>query len=211
VKRVASVLLILLVTAPMLGATAGAQVTEQPADLAVDQPDYVSEDVTRGTTNGTPVYTVHAGEVDLKPQNFGNGSVVGYGVDTSAGSLTYDEAFDVFRFDAEGNVGTFELYWEVEEQRTVQVNNSTEVQTIRTRYTAVIRVAENPQYSHVPASEIQQDEAAAENWSEWEGPRSKSSTATTSTSRPEPSRRSTTSDSRTTRSRPCRGSSARCC
>ena len=161
-------MLVLVLGAPMLGATVDAQVTEQAADLAVDQPDYIDQEVTRSSTNGTPLYTVHAGAVDLKPQNFGNGTVVGFGVDTSSGSLSYDESFDVFRFDAEGNVGTFELYWEVEEQRTVQVNNSTEVQSVRTRYEAVIRVDENPQYQHVPASEIDQDQAAAENWSEWE-------------------------------------------
>lgn len=164
-KRVVT-LLLLLVASAVAPAAMGA-IEEQPVELAVEQPSYADGEVQRSVSDGIPVYTIQDGTADVQPLNLGNGTVVSYGVVTDGGQLSYSEQMDQYEFDAGDNTATFELYWEVEEQRAVQVNNSTEIQTVRTRYTAVIRVAQNQDYQHIPTSELEDRREAAANWSEW--------------------------------------------
>lgn len=146
-----------MVAVPALGA---AQVATQDADLAIEQPTYITEDIHVEQSDGTPTYVVQSQSVRVKPTNFNTEDVVGFGVDTDVGRLSYDEAFDRFTFDAGGNKGTFTLYWEVVEEReiAVEANNTTttEVREVRTRYEARLRVASNESYAHLPESRLEE-------------------------------------------------------
>ena len=146
-----------------------AQVAEQRADLAVQQPDYVDGEVRTQRTDDRTVYIAQAGDLTIAPQNFGNGTVVDFGVETDAGQLTYNEAFDTYEFSAEGETGSFELYWSVEETRQVTENNTTLTETVRTRYTAVIRVESIPDVQHISNAEYEQTQEDAANWSAFQG------------------------------------------
>ena len=150
-----------------IGAAAAPQTTA--AELAIDQPDYVGDEV--GTTragNGT-VYIVRHGQVEIKPQNFDAEDVVGFGVTTSSGELQYNEQFDTFSFDSGGNTGTFELYWEVEQTRVVEANNSTTTEDVTRRYESTIRVDEDQSWTHLPSESLEETREQAANWEEWTG------------------------------------------
>jgi len=161
---------LLIVTSAIAGGALPAmgELGTQPAQLAIEQPDYISEDVTQSKVNGTHVYTVHTGEVDINPQNFNSSQVVGYGVEENAGRLTFDDRMGVFQFNSQGNEGTFTLYWEVREKRTVEDGNNTSVETVRTRYSAIIKVSSNATYQHIPAGDLDQQREDAANWSAFE-------------------------------------------
>lgn len=148
-----------------IGAAAAPQTTA--AELAIDQPDYVDGEV--GTTragNGT-VYVVRHGQVEIKPQNFDAEDVVGYGVTTSSGELQYNEEFGTFSFDSEDNTGTFELYWEVEQSRVVEANNSTTTEEVTRRYESTVRVDEDQSWTHLPSASLEETREQAANWEEW--------------------------------------------
>lgn len=158
--------LLLAAVAGAFGGAAGAP-TSQPADLAVSQPDYINQDVREQVKNGTNVYIVNAQQVELQPQNFDSENVVGYGVEQSAGELTYDDRMDEWRFNAQNQTGSFTVYFEVEQAQAVMVNNTTTTQQVRTRYSAIIRVDSNTTYQHVPAGSLQDQRRKADNWDEW--------------------------------------------
>lgn len=159
-------LLGLLLVATVAGPASAVDV--RPAELAIEQPHYVDGEVTESRDNGTPIYTVQDGRLKILPQNFGNGDVVGFGVETEGASLSYNEQLEVFEFRTE-HTGTFRLYWSVEIDREVTQNNTTTTETVRQRYVAVVRVEENGEYDHVPAGSLEEQRDAAENWSAFAG------------------------------------------
>ncbi|AUV84707.1 hypothetical protein C2R22_24575 (plasmid) [Salinigranum rubrum] len=145
--------------------SAVAQTATQDATLAVSQPDYVEGSVEQSSTNGTTMYTIGSRTATLKPQNFDSADVVGFGIEEDAGKLTYDDRFDVYRFDASNNTGTFTVYFETEREVTREVNNSTTTQTVRDRYTAIVRVTDASEYAHLKGGTLEERRQAAENWS----------------------------------------------
>lgn len=140
-----------------------------PATLAIEQPEYVDDDVQTQSVNGTTMYVVNAGRVDVQPQSFDAADVVGFGVETDAGQLTYDDRMQVYEFDAQNETGTFRLYWEVEETRVVGSGENATTEDVTVRYSAVIKVAESPQYAHLPSGDLEQQREDAENWSTFVG------------------------------------------
>lgn len=135
----------------------------KPATVAVSQPDYHGSTNTE-TRDGETVHIVNAQRVEIQPQNFNNDNVVGFGISEGPGDLSYDNQMDEFVFETNGEVGTFKLYWEVEER--VRVGNETEM--ARTRYTATVRADSNATYRHLTQSEVEQRNGDAQNWSAWE-------------------------------------------
>lgn len=167
-----AVLLITSVAAtPLAGGLAAAQNGETTAaTLAIDQPEFVDGGVRTATENGTRIYEVGHDTVELRPQNFQTEDVVSYGIDEDVGSLSYDREFDRYTLDADGNEGTFTLWWTVETERTV--GNETENQTTVTetqRFEAVIRVTETASYEHYQSGELEEQRNDAANWSDVEG------------------------------------------
>lgn len=144
--------------------------TETPGDgltsearVAIQQPEYLGSTQTVAD-GGRTVHVFEAQKVEVQPQNFDNSDVIGFGVSEGPGELSYDAQMDQFIFDSRGETGTFEVYWEVEEQ--IQTGNG--VETARTRYTATLRSDSNATYRHLTQSELNNDESGAANWSEWE-------------------------------------------
>lgn len=167
-KRLATVLLAVLLVGSGLPAVAGAAPQTSDAELAIEQSEYIKQGVGTARADNSTVYIVHDSTIELKPQNFDTSNVVGFGVLTDAGELSYNERMGTYRFSAGNNTGTFELYWEVEQRRLVQQNNSTTTQTVRKRYTATIRVDSTKAYQHIPAGSLQDIRQDAKNWESWE-------------------------------------------
>ena len=180
-RVVALVVLAALVLAPVVaGVGVGTGVGQsgvEPADLAVDQPHYVSGDVSRQSANGTTVYEVSGAEIELVPQNFDADRVTGFGTTTGNGSLEYDRAKGEYVLSA-SETGTYELYWIVEETVVVddgtgnQSDNSTsgsdpQTATRERRYEARVRVTGGLDLVHRPASSIEDQQTAASNWREF--------------------------------------------
>ena len=134
-----------------------------PARLAISQPEYVGS-INTLTDGGRTVYVINAKRVEVQPQNFDHEDVVGFGVAEGPGTLSYDNQMGEFVFKTNGEVGTFQLYWEVEEP----VQTDSGVETARTRYTATVRAESNATYRHVTKSELAGSNSAAQNWSAWE-------------------------------------------
>lgn len=169
---------IITVVALLAATTTGvAQVATSDAQLAVSQPDYVEGDVQRSSANGTVVYTINHRTAELKPKNFASADVVGFGVATEAGQLTYNEAFDTYEFDAGNNTGTFRVYWEVERPASASATSPTNETNatnasggmIRERYEAVIRVTDATEYAHLKGGTVDSRSSAAANWSSFAG------------------------------------------
>jgi len=168
ISRLAACLGVLLVVLAALSAAvapAAAAPGEQSADLTVRHPSWMDAEMGTAQTNDSTVYVVQHDRVRIQPQNFDAENVVGFGVETTSGELTYDDGLGLFVFESAGETGTFKLYWEVETQRVVTQNNSTTTQTVRERYTAVVRVEQAQSYRHVSDSEYEQTEDDAANWS----------------------------------------------
>lgn len=159
--------LVVAVVAPVTGFAAAAS-TSQQADLAVQQPEYVDEDVTVSSENGSRVYHVHAGRVEIAPRNFQAEDVVAYGVETAGGRLTYDEEFEEFVFEA-NQTGTYTLYWTTENQVTVNNSsgNGTHLETRQYRYETRVRVDGDLNLVHLPADSITEMRENSENWEEF--------------------------------------------
>lgn len=136
---VALLLVLVAVAAPFGAGTVAAQQNQtdaQPADLAIDEPTHTDGDVQERTENGTRLYIAQGEELEIVPTNVDAENITGYGMDTDAGSFTYDETFGQYVLKADGNQGTFALYWTVDEQRTE--GNETVTETVR--YEASVRV-----------------------------------------------------------------------
>lgn len=110
------------------------------AEFVLEQPDYVSSPVQQQSENGLPVYIVEGGEIHLQPQNFHSDEVTGFGLTTGAGSLHYDEKWNRYTLEADGEVGSFHIYFDVREEIEVGEGNDTTTQTRQERYEAIVRV-----------------------------------------------------------------------
>lgn len=165
-SRVLAVLVTLLAVASLAtaaGATAAAPIQQQPldADLAIQQPAYVDAPVEERSANGTRMYVVQGEQFSIKPQNFATDDVVDFGVEAPAGQMDYDAEMDLYRFDPEGNAGTFTVYWVVTEQvETDDGNNSTTTETVQRRYEAVVNVDGQATLHHLTDDELAEYEGA---------------------------------------------------
>lgn len=149
-KLLIAFLILSLAVAPVVG-----QVDSRDAQLIIRQPDWVNNNVETTSVDGQRAYVVEGSPIRLKAENFNSSNVADFGVETDVGSMSYDEGFDEYVFDPEGNEGTFEVYWSVAESRAVTQNNTTSVRTVQVRYSALIRVKGGVNVSHVPRHELE--------------------------------------------------------
>lgn len=161
-NRLVSAFVVGLLLAAGVAAPATGQLLVENADLTIDQPHYVGQDVSRQSANGTVVYEARGSELQIAPSNFDTGSVTEFAVATGPGDLSYDKQLGVYEFSPSED-GTYEVYWLVQEQRTV--NGTTQQVTVR--YAARIRVS-GTDLQHVPAGTQSATDRAAANWSEFE-------------------------------------------
>lgn len=137
------------------------------ADLTVEQPSYVSEEVDRQSSGGTPVYIVRGDVQRLYPQGFDAANVTEFGLSSGSGELSYDEDLGRYTLDPNGETGSFEAYWVVEETTTVTEGNETTTETERVRHTAVIRVDDLATVTVMQPNEVESLESNADKWSDW--------------------------------------------
>lgn len=154
----------LLVVLAVLAATvtpavAAAETTTTPpeardARLAIEQPSYVDGDVSRESLNGNATYVVKGERQLIKPTNFNAIDVVDFGVQEDAGTLSYSDDMGVFEFSG-GQQGTYHLHWTVRERYAVEneSTNTTETDTRRVRYEALIRVSGETGLVHMSQAE----------------------------------------------------------
>jgi hypothetical protein len=165
-KRLLAVLLVLSVVMPAVG-TVGAQLADERAELAVEQPGYVGSDVAVDRTGNATTYRAEGERLLLKPTNFDTKDVVDFGVGQQGAELAYDERLDVYRFSPDA-AATYPVFWTVEERReVVGANNTTSVETVRVRYSARINVSRTT-LDHIPPSRLEQTRSDAQNWTAFE-------------------------------------------
>jgi len=168
VKR-ASSLLALLVVVSLVAPTGAAALEQRNAVLSIDQPHYIESDVQESAVNGSTVYEAEGPSLEIRPRNFAPGDVRSFGVEESAGSLSYDSSMGVYVFETDRD-GTYNLYWTVNETRVVNETRGNETvetrESVRVQYSASLRV-ESSERTHIPASQLEGVREDAANWSEF--------------------------------------------
>lgn len=153
---VVAMLVVALLAGAFAGvATAETETTTDAADLIVEQPSYVDEDVSEQTDDGVPVYGVEGDQHAIYPENFDAANVSDYGVASGAGSLTYDESIDRYDLETEGETGSFELYW----------YDSSGNDTVR--YEAIVQVDDLATVEVLSPDEADDLRADADEWRSW--------------------------------------------
>lgn len=154
---------LLLIGTVVPAAAAGAAAADPAADdaqIAIEQPHYVSEGVQTSRTNNTTTYEVEGSHFEILPQNFDADQVVTFGVREESASMTFDRSTGEFVLNVQ-ETGTYRLYWTATKQ-VAAGNNSTTTQ--RVRYETRVQV-DNAEYQHLSSSRYDELQADAENWS----------------------------------------------
>lgn len=125
--------------------------TAVDAEIAIQQPSYVESSVDTPTENGSTVYVASGERLLIAPQNFDADAVVNYGIDTDAGRLSVDEDLGLYRFDPQGETGTFRMFWVANVETGVDANGSATVQ--QQRYETRVRIAGQSQMEHLTPAE----------------------------------------------------------
>jgi len=153
---------ILLLSSMVIGVTGPAvgQASTRQATLHVEQPHYISQDVTTQTDNQTQVYVAKGEVLDLYPQNFSPSQVQGYSVVTSNATLSYQSATDSYRLDPEAP-GTYRIRWIV----TEPVENRSEPREVV--YETRVRVTGGFGLVHRKQGAEEEMRRDAQNWREF--------------------------------------------
>ena len=170
-RTLAIALVVLLVggmLVPVALADGGLEHGDERADLDIRQPSYVDSSVERSTTSNRTTYEVAGPQMQIRLESVDHANVTASGVLDGSGSLTYDEEIDAWIFDAEDEAGTRAVYFDVEETRTVTVedgnNTTTEERTETVRHAATLSV-ESTEWAHRPADVDEKLKEDAANWS----------------------------------------------
>lgn len=161
----------LVATAPASAAVQDASDTNttqadvEGAELLVEQPSYIDNDLVRQSEDGVPVYIVEGSPIRLYPQDFASENVTDFGIRGEAGSLQYQSEFDRYEL-AVDKTGSYRVWWDVEEQVAVERNNETVVATETQRYEAVVRIDGQVAVSIREAGEFEQIQTNAQKWSD---------------------------------------------
>lgn len=195
-KRILLVAALLIASAIAPGALAAGAISDhdEPAELHIEQPHYVSDDVVVDTSGNHTTYEVSGGEHLIVPNNFDQDALIDYGVEEEQGDLTINQDLDQLVFTAEAD-GTYHLYFVVEEEQTREVEvepddeggetddsdadpqgedaedtapeTETETYTTQQRYVAQIQASDVNQ-ELIGAGEREELRQDAANWQEWE-------------------------------------------
>ena len=133
------------------------------ADLLVEQPTYVDNDLVRQSEDGVPVYVVEGSPIRLYPESFEGANVTEFGLRGEAGTLQYQSDFGRYQLSAD-ETGSYRLYWEVEERVAVERNNETVVATETQRYEAVVRIDGQVAVSVRETGEFERIQTNAQKW-----------------------------------------------
>lgn len=145
----------LLVVALVGGLIAPAAAADQPAELHIEQPAYVDDDVSVTEDDGDRIYTVSGEEFLIRLENADHANVTDASVSDGTGSLDYDAAIDMFRYEPDG-VGTMTLSFFVDEGDGIDT------------YEAIVQV-EQVGFVTYSADRDEEIRAAADNWEDFEG------------------------------------------
>jgi len=137
---------------------AGTVVDARAAEFTVRQPHYIDGDVRRESDNGTPVYVVRGGAIQLKPGNFRMTNVVDFSVRPS-GDLSLDRLLGIFELRP-GAAGTYTMEFVVRRERPTE--NGTD--TVSVRYAARVRVEGGADLVHQNAAELEAVQENADRW-----------------------------------------------
>ena len=158
-RHTLTIALVLLLVGATLAAPVGVAAGERSvddtrsADLVVEQPDYVADDVAERTENGTPLYVAGGERLYIAPQNVDHDNVTDAGLATDAGHFEYHDGLGVYVLEPQGHEGTFDLYWDVRETTTVDDGNETTTETETVRYEALVRVESHTDGVYLGAGE----------------------------------------------------------
>ncbi|WP_337653271.1 hypothetical protein [Halomontanus rarus] len=147
--------------------TVTAQEDTQGADIVVEQPTYVEDDIEEQSEGGRPVYIAQGHVQRIYPQGFDTDDVRDYGLATGSGELSYESDTDRYTLDPEGETGSFELYWVVDEEYEVQDGNETTTETETVRYEAVVRVDDLSSVTVMSPDEANDLRSDADEWRDW--------------------------------------------
>lgn len=82
----------------------------QPADLHIEQPDYVESDVVvTQDSDGTPIYEVSGESLLIRVGSVDHANISAIDVRDGPGTISYDESLDLYRFETDGQAGSSEL------------------------------------------------------------------------------------------------------
>lgn len=161
----AILLAVLLVS--VLAMPAGAAFADESAEVSIEQPHYISEDVTADTSGNMTTYKAAGARLYVTGENFNESDVVDYGVSTAGDSrLTYNQDVGAYELRATAD-GTYEIYWVVRETRKVEVkqgnSTTTQARKVKVRYQARVRVSQTG-LAHTNPKKLEQQREDAENW-----------------------------------------------
>lgn len=155
-----------LVMPPAGAQTAADNASVSAAELTVEQPDYVDTEVERQSQDGIPVYIVSGEMIHFKPTNFAPEDVETFGVVTGAGAVSFDDTWNRYTLDTNGETASFRVYFEVTETVEVGDGNQTTTQTRTERFEAIIRVDDMASVTVLSDSQAQDLRDDASEWRE---------------------------------------------
>lgn len=172
-SRIARILIVaLLVSSTAAVAVGGVSAqqagSETAAELVVEQPHYISEEVDQTRDNGTTMYSARGSELKLYPQNFESDNVINYGIENGNATLGFERQTGAFTLKPEGQ-GTYNLFFVVEKevQKQNATSNETTTVTEQQRYTTRVRVTGGTDLIHRDPGDIQEMRQDAANWREF--------------------------------------------
>lgn len=158
-------ILALAVVIMAVGAAPGVVTAANKASLSITQPYWVDSDVGVDKSGNRTVYSVRGNVHEIDLDNANHSNVVDFGVSNGEAVLTYDKSIDRYILNAQGEDGSYRVFWVVSRTETVPAgNNTTATRTINERFTAVIQV-NDADAAHISRNKWEATQADAENWS----------------------------------------------
>jgi hypothetical protein len=152
-RTITTCALLVALVAGVIGAPAAAQ--SQQADLAIEQPSYVSDDVERTTEGGDVIYRASGEELLIRVNNADHANITDVQIQNGPGSISYDATLGLYRLNTEGQTGSSTVVFSVAENGTA------------TELRAIIQV-DNVAWAHRGAEADQQLQEKADKWEQVE-------------------------------------------
>lgn len=161
-RKISNILICFMVLVTMIGGmgAVSAQITTEAAELDIQQQAYVQSDVQFQSGDDKNTYRVSGESVNIRPSNFNESEVINFGVKEGNATIRYSPEFDMYVLDANGNSGTYTLYWNVERQIG---NNSTST----TQYVADVQFANQVDMTHVQSGSLSEMRDDAAKWDDF--------------------------------------------
>jgi hypothetical protein len=162
-KRLFHILVAVVVVASVaVGGFSGAAVAQEEtraADLEIQQPHYIDDEVSVRQSNGSTVYEASGEHLRLYPTQFDADNVVEAGIEPSTAGFERTDAGAGYTLTVD-ETGTYDVYWVVE--RSVTDGNQTT--TERIRYEASVRVGGPLGVASINQTELAELRDDADKW-----------------------------------------------